>query len=60
MRKLIILIVAGISLLVLATPVRASQWVALVIGNAKYAHAPALANPLTTRATASRWTRETS
>ena len=46
MRKTMFVIVAGISLLVLAAQVRANERVALVIGNAKYAHAPALANPL--------------
>ena len=44
MRKLMIVMAVGFSLLVLAAQVRANQRVALVIGNAKYAHA--LANPL--------------
>ena len=46
MRRLMILMAAGLSLLALAAQVQANQRVALVIGNAKYAHAPALANPL--------------
>ena len=46
MKKLLIVIVVGLALLVLAAQVRANQRVALVIGNARYAHAPALANPL--------------
>ena len=46
MRKLMIVLAVGFSLLVLTAQVQANQRVALVIGNAKYAHAPALANPL--------------
>ena len=46
MRKLTIVMMTGLTLLVLTAQVRANQRVALVIGNAKYAHAPALANPL--------------
>ena len=46
MRKLIFVLAAVLSLLVLTAQVRANQRVALVIGNAKYKHAPTLANPL--------------
>ena len=46
-RSLVLLTTAVLlGLLVLATPVTAGQRVALVIGNASYAHAPSLANPL--------------
>ena len=46
MRRLMIVILALFTLFILIAQVRASQRVALVIGNAKYKHAPALANPL--------------
>ena len=46
MRRLMIMVLVMFSLLALAAQVRANQRVALVIGNAKYKHAPALANPL--------------
>ena len=46
MRKLMIVMAVGFSLLVLTAQVRASERVALVIGNAAYEHAPGLANPL--------------
>ena len=46
-RSLVLLAAAAVlGLQVLATPVSAGQRVALVIGNASYAHAPSLANPL--------------
>ena len=46
MRRLMIVILVLFTLLILTAQVRANQRVALVIGNAKYRHAPALANPL--------------
>ena len=46
MKKLMLMIVVCLMLLVLAAQVQAKERVALVIGNAKYKHAPALANPL--------------
>ena len=46
-RALVLLaLVAVLMTPVLATPASAGQRVALVIGNASYAHAPSLANPL--------------
>ena len=45
LRFMILLAAAGL-LLLLAAPVPAAERVALVIGNASYAHAPRLANPL--------------
>ncbi len=46
MRKLMIVMLAGLSLQFLAVQVWASKRIALVIGNAAYQHAPGLANPL--------------
>ena len=46
MKKLMLVILAGFFILLLAAQVQAKERVALVIGNARYAHAPALANPL--------------
>ena len=46
MQKTIIVFLVGVSLLVLAAQVQAKERIALVIGNARYAHAPPLANPL--------------
>ena len=46
MRKLMFVVMLGFTLLLLAAQVRAKERVALMIGNARYAHAPALANPL--------------
>ena len=46
MQRLTVLLATAGLLVLLATPVPAQQRVALVIGNAIYAHAPRLANPL--------------
>ena len=46
MRKLMFVIFVLFTFVILAAQVRANERVALVIGNAEYKHAPALANPL--------------